>query len=78
MYNMRSMVMLRVQLSADVDDGLSDRIGGTDDLRVGLEVTLSGNQIDQLLGDIDIGRFQCARLNQTEARGARLANQRAA
>ncbi len=38
----------------DIDNCLGNGIRSGDDLRIGLEITLSGNQIDQLLGQIDI------------------------
>ncbi len=38
----------------DIDHCLGNGIRSGDDLRIGLEITLSGNQIDQLLGQIDI------------------------
>ena len=49
-----------------------------DHLRVRLEVALRGDHVDQLLGDVDVRRFERAGLHQAEARVAGLAAQRLA
>src|SRR5690606_20034873 len=55
--------------SADVDHGLRDLVLGGDHLRVGLEVALRGDHVDQLLGQVDVGGLQRAALDQPELRG---------
>ncbi|KAG1384699.1 hypothetical protein G6F59_017729 [Rhizopus arrhizus] len=57
--------------STDVDDGLGDLVLGGDHLRVGLEVALRGDHVDQLLGEVDGGRFQRTGLDLAEVGGVR-------
>jgi hypothetical protein len=38
----------------DIDNSLGNGIRSGDDLRIGLEITLGGNQVDQLLGKINV------------------------
>ena len=68
----------RVRHSADLQQGLGHLIGGTDDLRVRLEVTLGADHLDQLFGQLDVGQLQRAGADQAQAGGARLADDRLA
>src|SRR5262245_2823996 len=79
-YNSRSMLAFRdfvnavaASRSADVDDRLRDLVGRRDHLRVRLEIALRGDHVDELLGQVDVRRFERARLNQAEAAGTRRA-----
>ena len=47
----------RPLLAAQVDDGRGHRGAGLDRLGVGLEVTLRGDQVDQLLRQVHVGAF---------------------
>ena len=49
-----------------------------DHLRVRLEVALRGDHVHELLGHVDVGAFERARLHQAEAGVAGLAAQRLA
>jgi hypothetical protein len=53
--------------AAQIDRDLGHLVGGIDSLGVRLEVALRSDQRDQLLGDVDIGLLQRARLDEAEA-----------
>src|SRR5690606_30047959 len=61
---------------SDVDDRLRDRVRRGNHLGVGLEVSLRGDHVHELFGDVDVRRFERAGLNQAEPRVAGLAAQR--
>ena len=46
-----------IRLPADLNNGLGQGIRGFDSFRIRLEVTLCGNQINQLLSQVHIGTF---------------------
>src|SRR3546814_8622661 len=50
----------QIALRADVDDGRRHRAVGLDRLRIRLEVALRGDEVDQLLGDVDVRLFKRA------------------
>src|SRR3546814_12472685 len=50
----------QIALRADVDDGRRHRAVGLDRLRIRLEVALRGDEVDKLLGDVDVRLFKRA------------------
>jgi len=53
-----------------IHDVIKHSVGHGDESGTGLETSLGGDEVGELLGQVDIGGFQCARLDAAKALGA--------
>ena len=62
-------------LTLELDDVLEELVAGRNGLRVGLEVTLSADHVDELGGDIDVGVLEGLGEDRTAAAGSGFTDQ---